>query len=74
MGWGQFSGEHFFDFLTILVIDKVHISFTTTMVMWSVKSTRRAFCQTANDVFRGVYYLAKLCYETIYLQICDEIT
>ena len=22
----------------------------------------------------GVYYLAKLCYETIYLQIYDEIT
>jgi hypothetical protein len=34
MGWRQFSGEHFFDFLTILVSDKAHTSFTTTMVMW----------------------------------------
>ena len=39
-----------------------------------VKSNIRALCWATSDVFRGVYYLAKLCYETIYLQICDEIT
>ena len=37
-----------------------------------VGKTRAPFPLIVGIVFRGVYYLAKLCYETIHLQICDE--